>query len=60
MTNKYSLGDQVIATPLTKDCLATEEFLGTVIAIKNDLYIVEDQDGDCWDMDEQELELQDN
>jgi hypothetical protein len=50
---KYNIGDSVLAYLDHAEC---DEFIGTVTAITGEnTYLVEDQDGDVWDCDENEL-----
>jgi len=52
-------GDQVeVAKPTSNLDLHLYGFVGTVIDFKEDMITVEDQDGDCFDLESNMLELQ--
>jgi len=57
--NTFKIGDSVIATPLHDD--NWHEFEGTVISVieigGHTTYTVEDQDGDCFDTEENQLQF---
>jgi hypothetical protein len=51
------IGSTVIATPKNGDF--QEEFFGTVVGIKGDFFQVEDQDGDVFDCEDDQVEESD-
>ena len=55
----FEKGDDVIVKDPTDDnSLYKNGFIGTVVSFKqNDIVVVEDQDGDCWDVDYCDLEV---
>ena len=48
----FSKGDSVNVEPADDIC---HEFTGTVVGFRNGNVIVEDQDGDCWEVDAEQL-----
>ena len=57
---KYKIGQNVICEPnerINGFYLKKQEFLATIIDIVGDFYICEDQDSNVFELDENEVEL---
>ena len=54
MTEQFNIGDPVIAIPKPHDDF--HEFIGTIIDLKEPYFLVEDQDGDVFEVPFDQLE----
>jgi len=50
------VGDGVFVTRKESD-IFNHDFQGTVKEVNNEYVVVEDQDGDCWSVDAEQIEL---
>ena len=58
--NTLKIGDSVLVpSPTSQDDLHSHEFIGTVINFRPFLITVEDQDGDCFDVEPNRLTIYD-
>jgi hypothetical protein len=60
MSRQWQVYDQVIVPDPNEDDLHVCEFTGTIVEIKNDIAVVEDGDGDCFDIETDRLTLADD
>jgi hypothetical protein len=54
----FEIGDEVIVDDPRPNDLWNHSFSGTVKAFRYGCIVVEDQDGDCWDVDHWQLKLE--
>lgn len=55
--NNFELGDLVLVPEPENDDIHTHNFIGTVQSIENGVATVEDEDGDCFDIEVDRLEM---
>lgn len=52
MPHSFSIGESVFVPVPEDNDIWMDEFAGTIVMFKgDDLAVVEDQDGDCWDVE---------
>lgn len=54
MAKSFKTGDLVTVTPKADDVFQNE-FTGTIIGTHSKYWQVEDQEGECWDADEDQM-----
>ena len=54
---EIDIGDEVEVPEPNSTDMYNNEFVGRVSDFRNDMVTVEDQDGDCWDIEPERLEV---